>query len=255
MLLALIFDVDGTLADTERDGHRIAFNRAFAEAALPWHWNVEQYGELLHVAGGQERLLHFMRGVVPEIPESRRTALASALHARKTEHYLSLIEAGAVSLRPGIARLLREVHAQGCLLAIATTTTRANVHALLEHTLPQALSWVAVIGAADDAALKKPDPGIYRFVLARLGLHPAECLAIEDSAAGLRAAMAAGLPTLVTVNDYSRGQDFSGALAVVNSLGEPEAPAQSMAGAMLKGSHVDLAQLREWHAASIANML
>jgi beta-phosphoglucomutase-like phosphatase (HAD superfamily) len=150
-------------------------------------------------------------------------------------------------LRPGVARLLAEVHAAGVILAIATTTTRANVEALLAHTLPAgAVEWFAVIGAAENAARKKPDPRIYEYVLGKLGLAPRECLAFEDSEAGLCAALTAGIPTVVTLNDYTMDQDFSGALAVLSDLGEPQAPATHLAGAKLDRGHVDLAQLRAW---------
>lgn len=244
---ALIFDVDGTLADTERDGHRIAFNSAFADAGLKWRWDVATYGRLLAVAGGKQRLLHYLQTATPELLPSEQVKLVESLHARKTEHYLKLMERGGIELRPGVARLLAEAQHRGIRLAIASTTTRANVDALLQRKLPHLSAAFSVIGAADDAQRMKPDPQVYRVVLERLRLAAQECIAIEDSPAGLHAALNAGIATVVTVNDYTDMYDFDGALAVVSDLGEPDAPARSIAGPALAGPCVDLPQLVAWH--------
>lgn len=219
-LKALIFDVDGTLADTERDGHRVAFNLAFEQAGLKWHWDVELYGELLAVTGGKERMAHYARLHDPAfLARPERDTLIRKLHTLKTQHYVHLVQAGRLPLRPGVAALIRDARAAGIRLAIATTTSPENVTALLRSTLgPEAEGWFAAIGAGDIVPAKKPAPDIYLWVLERLGLPAAACLAIEDSAHGLAAARSAGIPAIVTENRYTRGQNFGGALAVLPSL-------------------------------------
>jgi phosphoglycolate phosphatase-like HAD superfamily hydrolase len=151
MLQALIFDVDGTLADTERDGHRLAFNAAFKEAGLPWNWDVKLYGELLAVTGGKERMVHYASRHAPELAAKPGfDTLVRKLHALKTEHYVQLVHAGRIPLRPGVGPLLRQARAAGLRLAIATTTSPENVSALLRASLaPDAESWFEVIGAGD----------------------------------------------------------------------------------------------------------
>lgn len=218
---ALVFDVDGTLADTERDGHRIAFNLAFRDAGHPWHWDEADYGRRLQIAGGRERLLAFLAEVMPETDahDATREALAHSLHASKTRHYVKLVEAGGIRLRPGIARLIEQAREAGLTLAIATTTSRANVDALLTSAMgPDAERMFACIACAEDAPRKKPDPQVYQFVVDALGLAPEACVAVEDSTNGVRAARAAGLPVLVYRNDYTGDQDFPGAFAVVDTL-------------------------------------
>lgn len=225
-LKALIFDIDGTLADTERDGHRVAFNAAFEEARLPWRWDVRLYGELLAVTGGKERMVHFAREHAPVLAASPEFPnLIRKLHTLKTQHYIQLVQAGRISFRPGIARLILDARAAGIRLAIATTTSPENVHALLRASLGlDAEGWFDAIGAGDIVPSKKPAPDIYQWVLERLGLEAAACLAIEDSENGLRAACGAGIPTLVTKNDYTHGHNFSGALAVLPDLADIRLP-------------------------------
>jgi HAD superfamily hydrolase (TIGR01509 family) len=238
--------VDGTLADTERDGHRVAFNRAFAAAGLDWVWDVPLYGELLAVTGGKERIRHYVERYRADY---RRPAdfddLIVRLHAAKTQYFTRLVADAGIPLRPGVRRLLDEARRAGVRLAIATTTTPENVSALLRHALaPDAEGWFDVIGAGDVVPAKKPAPDIYLYVLERLGLPTAECVAFEDSENGLRSALAAGVTTVVTVNDYTRNHDFRGAALVLDHLGEPGQPCRALAGPSLNGGgNVDLATL------------
>jgi HAD superfamily hydrolase (TIGR01509 family) len=222
-LQAILFDVDGTLAETERDGHRPAFNQAFAEAGLDWHRDEVLYGKLLAVTGGKERIRHFAERYAPHVAARPDfPALVQQLHAAKTRHYVDIVNAGALPLRPGVAALIQAARQAGIRLAIATTTSPENVDALLRASLAaESADWFEVIGAGDIVPAKKPAPDIYLWVLERLGLPAAACVAIEDSANGLRAARAAGLRTVVTVGEYTRGDDFSGAALVLRENEPP----------------------------------
>ncbi len=230
-LSAVIFDVDGTLADTE-EAHRQAFNAAFKEFGLSWRWDVELYVELLSVAGGKERLTHYCRCVDPQRMQAPdAAAFIAALHQRKTRLYERCVANGEVAARPGVIRLINELHEAGVRLAIATTTSRANVDALLATTLAVLpTSTFEVIGCGEQAAAKKPAPDIYRWVLDKLALPGEVCLAIEDSKNGVQAALGAGIPVLATPCAWTRCDDLTGALAVLPDL-----------------SGVDLAGLRRIH--------
>ena len=251
-LKALIFDVDGTLADTERDAHRVAFNSAFSACGLSWHWDTEFYGALLGVAGGKERLAHYLAVYRPIVPKDlANDDLIAKLHGLKTRYFVELVEAGAAPWRPGILALIRQARRRDLQLGIATTTTRANVEALLRGLPADLEGAFAVIGSADEVQRKKPAGDVYHFVLNRLGLAPGEALAIEDSEIGLAAAAAAGLATFVTTNPYTQRQDFRQALAVADGLGEAERPARVLRAPGLAGEArivVDLDQLLAWHA-------
>ncbi len=247
MLKALIFDVDGTLADTE-SAHRNAFNAAFRDVGLDWHWSESLYAGLLDVTGGKERLQYYWSLIDPdEAGGSKVRETIEAVHAIKTRHYDAMVGAGQLPLRPGILRLIREAVAAQMPMAIATTTTPANIDALLRT--PLGSDWRKMFVAVCDGTTvgnKKPAPDVYLAALAALALPGADCVAIEDSENGLRAARAAGIPTLVTPTAYTLGHQFSGAMLLLPHLGDPEQPMlQAVPGADQRW--VDLAALRRWH--------
>lgn len=248
MLKALLFDVDGTLADTERDGHRPAFNAAFKEYGLDWDWDIALYGKLLAVTGGKERMKYYVENFRPDYQKPANfDALVAELHKAKTRHYTRMLAEGGIPLRPGVRRLLEEARAAGLILGVATTTTPENVTALLKHSLADdGADWFAVIAAGDIVPAKKPAPDIYLWALEKLGLSADECLAFEDSRNGIRASLGAGLKTIVTVNDYTRDDDFSGAVAILSDLGEPYAPYTRLD--RTESGVVDLARLHAWFA-------
>ena len=221
MLEALIFDLDGTLADTE-ETHRQAFNAAFIESELWWDWSPQRYAELLHVSGGKERILHYVDTLgLPAAERARLLELVPALHRTKTRIYTELLEQGKRPFRPGVAKLLQAASDAGLKLAIASTTTSANIDALLRANLSQAPHLAfSVIACGDQVRAKKPAPDLYNLVVASLHLPATNCIAFEDSLNGLRAAKAAGLVTVVTPSRWNASDDFSGADRVLASLEE-----------------------------------
>ena len=241
-LKALIFDVDGTLAETERDGHRVAFNLAFAEAGLDWQWDIDEYGDLLEIAGGKERIKHYITHFQPDF--QRNLALDEfilQLHQLKTQYYRQLLTNNSLALRPGIKRLINQARQEGVKIAIASTAAVPNVKALIQTAFEEeALSWFAEIVAGDMVNKKKPNPEIYLNVLERMAFKPNECLVIEDSYQGLKAAVAAGLKTVVTVNEYTKHQDFQEATLVLSHLGEENLPFDVIQGNSNNKTYFDL---------------
>ncbi len=233
-LQALIFDVDGTLADTE-SVHLAAFNQAFTELGLDWVWTTEMYVRLLDISGGKERIRHYWNQVHADVTPLNDQALTdriARIHELKTAYYENAVNSGAVNLRPGVLALMHEALAAGLQLSIATTTSPVNIAALLRHAM--GTDWrlnFSAIGDASTAPIKKPHPQVYLQMLDALQLPASACLAFEDSSNGLRAATAAGLATVITPNPFTVQHDFTGALKVLPDL-----------------SHASLAALRQWHA-------
>jgi HAD superfamily hydrolase (TIGR01509 family) len=249
-LAALLWDVDGTLAETERDGHRVAFNLAFADFGLPWRWSEHDYGALLAVNGGRQRLLRYMadRADAPTLHDERQ-ALATRLHGRKNKHYGELVRGGAITLRPGVRELLDAARGAGLRLAVTTTTSRVNLEVLLGARIgPQWRTLFDVTVCAAEAGADKPDPAIYLRALKLLQLPALACLAIEDSPGGVASARAADVPVMVTRSHYFARATIDGAVAIGPGL-------HTRAGwtpALLPATPdrpVELDDLRQWHAA------
>lgn len=218
ILKALIFDVDGTLAETE-DAHREAFNETFAERGLDWHWDDALYRELLRVTGGKERIRAWQRVYLKEEPLDE--AALFDLHKRKTARYGEIVASGGLSLRPGIAELFALGREKGLKIAAATTTNRPNINALCRSAWGRdADSVFDVIAAGDEVQNKKPAPDVYLLALTRLDLPSTDCIAFEDSEAGLKSALGAGLRTLVSPSRFTADHDFTGAFAIAESLAE-----------------------------------
>lgn len=241
--------MDGTLAETE-EIHRQSFNKAFSDAGLDWNWSQQMYGELLAVTGGKERIRHYLNTYCPDFEASGDLAeYIARLHAAKTAIYTETVASGDISLRPGVARLISDARKAGLRLGIATTTTPANVTALLINNLsPDAESWFEVIAAGGVVPAKKPAPDIYHYAMQAMGVHPDECLAFEDSENGLRSARDAGLATLVTLSQYTADHQFDGAALVLDHLGETDQPFKVISGDAGGYSYVSVEQLRDLHA-------
>ena len=253
-LKALIFDVDGTLSDTERDGHRVAFNQAFDEYGIGWHWSIETYGELLAVTGGKERMKFYVDKFLEEndVPDDIMDKIPE-LHQAKTRHYTELLATGAIPLRPGVERLIDEARKRGLRLAIATTTTPENVTVLLTHTLgAESIDWFDVIAAGDIVPTKKPAPDIYDYALKEMNLSADECIAFEDSENGIKSTTGASLQTIITINDYTRDHDFTGACIVLDQMGEPDQPFSVITGDAEGASFLNCDLITKLHQKAIA---
>ena len=210
MIHALIFDVDGTLAETE-EAHREAFNAAFARERLGWEWSVPRYRELLRVTGGKERIARYLAEEGLSLPPER----IAALHGLKNEAYMKIVRGGGAPLRPGIAGVIAEARAAGLMLAICTTTSRVNIETLLDVALgPQGRALFGVVVTGEDVRAKKPDPEAYLLALARLQLPASQCLALEDSRNGVEAAVAAGVRVVACPSLYTAHETFPGAAAI-----------------------------------------
>lgn len=219
-LKALIWDCDGVLADTEKDGHRVTFNQVFEEEGLGVQWDVPTYGEKLKIAGGKER----MRTILDDPSFSKdvgdKDEYLKKLHKRKTDLYLQLVEQGKLPPRPGVARFMREAHAAGVRLAIASTSAERSVRGIARQLGEDIYGWFEAVLAGDVVPKKKPAPDIYILAAKTLGLDPSECLVVEDTENGYEAARAAGMQVLVTRSEYSKHEHFPEALVIVDELGE-----------------------------------
>jgi HAD superfamily hydrolase (TIGR01509 family) len=247
-LQALVWDVDGTLAETERDGHRVAFNMAFEDCGLPWRWDEARYGRLLRITGGRERLMHDMqdRADAPRVP-SERDALARDVHRRKNRHYEELVQGGRIALRPGVIELVDECRSAGVRLAIATTTSRSNVAALLGvHLGPDWSATFEVVVCGEDVRHKKPDPEAFVLAMSRLGVGAVGAVAVEDSPGGVAAARGAGCPVVVTRSSYFMDDPIEGAIAIGPGLHSRAGWHPALPGTGV--GRVTLADIAHWHA-------
>lgn len=217
---ALIFDCDGVLVDTERDGHLVAFNQAFAELGIDAHWDEALYDRLLQTGGGKERMTAYFNEFGWPETHPDQTALIAALHKRKSEIFLDLIDQGKLTLRPGIARIIDEAIVAGLKLAVCSTSKLESVQGCLNLAGADRVARFERVLAGDIVSRKKPDPEIYNLASAELGVPPASCIVIEDSGIGCRAAVAAGMRTVITTSAFTRNEQFDGAFMVTEELGD-----------------------------------
>lgn len=251
-LEALLFDVDGTLADTERDGHRPAFNLAFQQAGLDWHWDEALYGELLAVTGGKERIRYYLEKFNTQFKKPAQfTDFVKQLHASKTQFYTQLMSEGKIPLRPGVENLIDQARKAGLRMAIVTTTTPENVTALLTHTLgPDSESWFEVIAAGDVVPAKKPAPDIYLWTLQKMQLEAEQTIAFEDSYNGILSAVGAKVKTIITVNEYTKADDFSQAVLVLDQMGDAQNPCEVLAGEGFAQPFLNLDLVKKVHSST-----
>jgi HAD superfamily hydrolase (TIGR01509 family) len=242
-LQALLFDVDGTLADTERDGHRVAFNLAFKKEGLDWDWGESLYGDLLAVTGGKERIKFYLAEFNTSFdkPDNFEDFVKN-LHSLKTKFYVQLMQEGKVPLRPGVEALIKEAKNVGMRMAVVTTTTLENVTALLDNTLGKgSQSWFEVIAAGDIVPAKKPAPDIYNWALEQMNLKAEDTIAFEDSLNGIRSSTGAKIKTIVTVNEYTKNDDFSDAAVLLNNMGTKTTPFKVLSGEVFGKEFLNLA--------------
>lgn len=231
---ALFFDMDGVIIDTEKDGHRVAFNAAFKDFEFPVSWDVDYYGELLKISGGKERMRHHLhtKGFGRDVPPDAVDDLIIKLHKRKTEIFINLIEGGTLQLRPGIHRLMKEANDLGVPICICTTATQKSAEAVASHSLPD-IKFSEIL-AGDIVARKKPAPDIYELALEKTGKEPSRCIVVEDSRNGMLAGHAAGIPVVVTTSIYTKNEEFDKAALVVSCLGDEDGER----GILIAGSHL-----------------
>lgn len=246
-LKALIFDVDGTLADTEKYAHLPAFNLTFKDMNLDWHWDDNLYIKLLKITGGKERLKYFIKSYKPKMPKvGNLDEFISKIHNNKTNHYVEIIKNGKLPLRKGVKKLIFEAMANNLKLAIATTTTFINVQSLITTNLGNdAMDYFDVIAAGDIVKNKKPAPDIYNYALNKLNLKADECISFEDSENGMLSATAAGLKSIITVNGYTKKQNFKNALIILDSLGDEECDFKVIKGNSYGYSYVNIKFIRK----------